>query len=948
MSINVSHERTYKVMAKDTHDDSFLDRPAVVYWGASADATYWTPGPNKQQVPGTLREALAHITKMQESDEKDGKSFLQGRLKPSKFRRQAADMGVMEFAGFDIESGEEPEPIAEKARGLGIHIEIHPSYSDGKPESKIATSAVMRHCKLGQEQEATGEQVLETMQATKGWLPHVVASAKFEGRKGHNYIVSHCPLPRFHVIIPFSKRLDLEELSMSPQGAATRWKMILEEIGGLLGIKDYDEKCTDLNRLFYPHRRPKGAEDRLIRVLGRGIDPYELKAATVSLADAPTKAAKNAGGDFKAKHAWRTPWLKAELDKYATKFRAADFVVFHEAAHETYADGVHTECPHPHASGANSIKDLFIINAEDATNKGGTFIFKCSHGTCKDVSSWQMLDTFIADREITRENFLEFVDRTEEIEQEAKIAADLAEITKEIAEAVAKITKASTAADVEAVLRLMAQREKGLQEEIDLEALKKSGPVGLQMLRGLLNKYRRERLLAAAAAAEAAPAPPAEESGVVIRETFKAKRRKIEAGNAAEPTWFMRDDGTHMRLNKNASKTRVEEFDSAAWQYELFTHAGPGDCPDGTWYSGAIQLMKGATDWQLPIFDAIAYVPIFSPDGSLRTTPGYDEATKTYLAPGFDFIPLPVVVTEEHVNKALDLIDEVGIDLPFSDSFGSVDTLQQYGEVYDKDGWALPNPERGKSSRAHWMAMIIQPFVRLMINGPVPIYNVDACTNGEGKTLCTWAPSIIYEGEPFAPTPLADDQDERRKALLAKLRRGPSYILFDNKNAGTVIDFPDLAAAVTASRYEGRELGHSWDINVKVSGSFIFTGVGTQFSAELKRRCVPIRIDSGMEDPTVGREFKHNFEGYLKENRRALVHAVHILVTWWVQNGRRRSPGGCLASFEAWEGVLGGILQAAGSLASCSPWDPTEIRPRGGPSGKMKKKSSKRWSTPSA
>jgi hypothetical protein len=445
---------------------TFLDRPAVVYWGAGADATQWYHGPKKFQQVTLLGEALADITKLQHSDEKDGLSFLQGALKKGKFRRQSVDMGTMEFACYDIESGEQPEPIAEKARALGIHLEIHPSYSDGKPESKIATSAVMRHCKLGPEQEATAEQVLATMKATKGWLTHVVASAKYEGRDGHKYNVSHCALPRFHVIVPFSKRLDLEKLSLTPAGAALRWKMILEEIGGKLQIKDYDPKCTDLNRLFYPHRRPPGAEDRLIRVLGVGIDPYELKAATVALGDATNdlqKRFKNAGGgDFKA-HAWRTPWLKAELDKYAKKFRAADFVAAHEAEHTPFSDGVNMACPNPHDSGTNSPIDCIIINAEDATNEAGNgFVFRCHiHNTCKDVSSWKMLDTFIADRpEITREKFLEFCDREEELE-----------LDKQITAAIAAITKKSTVADVESVLRLMAQRPAGMQDDIDIDAL---------------------------------------------------------------------------------------------------------------------------------------------------------------------------------------------------------------------------------------------------------------------------------------------------------------------------------------------------------------------------------------------------------------------------------------------------------------------------------------------
>ena len=344
---------------------------------------------------------------------------------------------------------------------------------------------------------------------------------------------------------------------------------------------------------------------------------------------------------------------------------------------------------------------------------------------------------------------------------------------------------------------------------------------------------------------------------------FSDARRAVEASNVSSPTLFVRDDGGYMRINSTGGKFRVEELNGPAWSFELYSRAGPGGGESGEWKGSEIAVMKGATDWRLPIFDALSYVPTFGPDGKLRTTSGYDASTRTFLAPGFDFVPLPATITREHVNAAVYLLRECVIDLPFSDSFGEVDKLPIYTANRDRDGWPIPNPARGRSSFAHWLAMVLQPYCRQLISGGVPIYNVDAPTNGDGKTYSTHPAGILFSGEELAPTPLADNQDERRKALVATLRKGLPYTLFDNVNAGRLIDFPDLAAATTASRYVGRELGVSHDVDVKVAGSFIFTGCGTEFSAELKRRNVPIKLDFGREDPTTGRVFKHNFKNFL-------------------------------------------------------------------------------------
>jgi hypothetical protein len=87
---------------------------------------------------------------------------------------------------------------------------------------------------------------------------------------------------------------------------------------------------------------------------------------------------------------------------------------------------------------------------------------------------------FVAEHpEITQEEFRKFIDTTEEDE-----------LAEQIKAAIGRIKKTSAVDDVEAILRWMAQRPEGMQDEIDLNTLAKNGPVGKRALRSSLNGYR--------------------------------------------------------------------------------------------------------------------------------------------------------------------------------------------------------------------------------------------------------------------------------------------------------------------------------------------------------------------------------------------------------------------------------------------------------------------------
>ncbi len=161
--------------------------------------------------------------------------------------------------------------------------------------------------------------------------------------------------------------------------------------------------------------------------------------------------------------------------------------------------------------------------------------------------------------------------------------------------------------------------------------------------------------------------------------------------------------------------------------------------------------------------------------------------------------------------------------------------------------------------------------------------------------------SVMVEGR---------DDEEWRKRLTAKLRQIPSIVLIDNLRRR--LDAAPLAAALTAPCWEDRILGKSETTRFPIHCVWIATGNNPQFSNELARRLVRIRLDAHVDQPWRREDFRHaDLLTWTRTNRAALVAACLTLGRARVAAGRPRHDG-ILGSFEAWAAIMGGILEAAG------------------------------------
>ena len=271
-------------------------------------------------------------------------------------------------------------------------------------------------------------------------------------------------------------------------------------------------------------------------------------------------------------------------------------------------------------------------------------------------------------------------------------------------------------------------------------------------------------------------------------------------------------------------------------------------------------------------------VPVFLQDGRLLATNGYDADSGYFVhLSGLDEIRTDLSIGD---SRRL-LLDELLVDFPFVDD----------------------------ASRAHAVALLLEPFVRSLIASPTPLYLLDAPTRGTGKTLLADTVAFVTLGGPASVMALPHDDDEIEKRITSFLLAGTSLVILDNVNS---LRSAALAAALTTTEWSGRMLGMSRIVRVRNGATWLATGNNVDLSDELARRIAPIRLDAGVARPEDRVDFRHpDLIAWVRSERPAIVSACVSLVRAWIDAGQ---PGGAasLGRFEAWARVLGGILDVAG------------------------------------
>jgi hypothetical protein len=289
--------------------------------------------------------------------------------------------------------------------------------------------------------------------------------------------------------------------------------------------------------------------------------------------------------------------------------------------------------------------------------------------------------------------------------------------------------------------------------------------------------------------------------------------------------------------------------------------------------------------WPFRPLEGITETPALRPDGTVLSEPGYDPLSRLiYMpAPG---IAIPSIrqapsKAERAAALALLLDDTLG-DFPFN----------------------------SPASRANCLALLLTPVLRPAIRGQVPCALLDAPKSGTGKGLISNITSQITTGRPAAMFAAPTNEPEWQKSVLAVLARGSTYVHIDEVNE---LRSPTLAAALTATTFEGRLLGRSQMVQVPQRATWVAAGNNIVVRGDLARRCYEIRLDAKVARPWLRTGFRHKeLLAWVAEHRPELLAALLTLARAWYAAGHPPAPVPPIGGFDEWARIVGGILAHAG------------------------------------
>ena len=150
----------------------------------------------------------------------------------------------------------------------------------------------------------------------------------------------------------------------------------------------------------------------------------------------------------------------------------------------------------------------------------------------------------------------------------------------------------------------------------------------------------------------------------------------------------------------------------------------------------------------MPPLRAVYRSPVYLPNGRLLSEDGY------YADSGIHVSTSGLGRTSAGMSQAeaVTLLKDALSDFPFLDA----------------------------PSAAHAMAMIVQPFIRPLIDGPTPLYLIDAPTRGTGKTLLANLACLLSDGSAARAMAMPRSDEELEKRITALLIAGHGTVLIDN------------------------------------------------------------------------------------------------------------------------------------------------------------------------
>jgi hypothetical protein len=926
----------------DGIDEAVLDRRIDIAYGHHAKSKEWI------NYSFTVEKFLSEYGKFS-MGRKDGPAIIQGKLGAGGGQRLAQFLVSNDLLILDLDNGAPLDEVVGRVRELGLFAVVWSTYSHMRPttgvtERELTKWAAANKITLGYTDEEVYDHCVDYLTTAKNkrpWLFRDVAgSVKREMTdKGVSFTVTHQPCPRFRVMFVLDKPFDF--MAGLKKERDDEWKQRYAAFadGFMAG---WDRACTDPARLMYLPRVPDLDTDlgstefqviagRMVDIERDGAlidDDNPFLEDTDGVAGRPGDPRHSGKGGVSPHFKPATPGLMEFVSQHKDLDVISlmrDYGEGDERGHNNDDLKMEFCCPfEEHHTNQDPNQTAFFM----AVTPGETWNMHCQTDGCKQRSGGDrlvFLDALMQKYQIPPLMLKGYSVHAQQegAERLAKIDAEAAEKKRVVLPQFEAITKESHLDDIRACLDVIARQDSAIERADLMEILAEKSGKKKTVLDQELKRVERARREAAAEGTRAEwPGDPTKVvevwshwdwtdivAGTYARFTsqnWKAPKVFIRPG--VQGTCHIRREGEHLC----AYPMTAASWDKALADTVVFKGLVDGEVRGVQPFPTLRSTISGTFEPDLPKLLTVSQIATFAPDGTLPLAECYVPSTQTYFIPNYTALPVPDVVTEDQLDEAFYWLTEAIRDFPFTDTFGGSDALPVKSDVQDEDGYWEPNWDRGVSSRAHAIALMLQPFARGLIDGPTPAFHIDKAAAGTGAGYLANVIFTIATGRPAAAQTLSPNPEEMAKAVTATLREAAPVVFFDNINHH--VDSAELASAMTTGIWKARILGQSELTTLDIRATWIFTGNNVTFTSELIRRLIPIRIDAATADPAADRgkgDFKHfPLQSWLVENRARLVWAAQVIIRNWFQQGK---PSGdrIVNSFDEWSRVMGGILKAA-------------------------------------
>ncbi len=943
-------------------DEEILSREIVVSHGTGRKCQRWVP--HKMAIVDFIAGLSSNKV-----GQKDGPAFTQGEIEGPERRGNLVTR--QHIFGLDVDCGYDIDTVHRIIGDLGLLAVIYTTHSHLTTKTEIAESALTKWADRNNIQvDATA--CRRYLVEERGYLPAIVENLVFHGRQmvqgvGASFVCEHAPMPKFRLVFFLDHPFDVMKEGDTTDAARKKWVRKIYGMARILGNLPIDQSCIDLSRLFYLPRRKTADSTFEIRIIaGKLLNLDEVPEVDPKKTDLfESVAAKLGGNNIKDSRTLANGmtvrrWAKLSADGFQIAELFRDYAP-DRIRQDQSEDKLTVECPfddqHSNA-GDNTDAGCWVLNGASATSDSG-FTFACSHNGCKKYDrldmlceaidkgwfpeealvdpNYQALDvTYEEEKEETEDDTSKDADdgedEDEDVPEELLDSAALAALFETLSKRSDALTETSSPRDSREILRRAVFS--GLQE-LDVgkiaQKVAKNTKTRIKHVDEEIKKLRKlkERSERRREAAENREADLEAEEQQFIRQNhirpvrgttlfytgayqsdeyaYAARLTKVfTAQNDKNPRVFDYSGSKIVAVlgsNNRFSIIDVTEKILVEEANKVITKVVPED--EGfkrvrISIDDVVPILADV-DVRLPPVERFEEMPYYTPDGRIVRDTGYDRGTRTLLARA-DGIDIPDFAFDR--NPSQDLVDEAVNEL-----FGTLFVDFPFDDAVDTD-------TNGNGSRCHLLAMMLQPIVRLMINGPTPFYLVDKPSPGTGGSLIVKTGLTVSSGaeEISTETEKTGQTDEEwRKTITSSFIAGKKDIFLDNINHR--VTSSALANLATASVWEDRILGKSTMVRYRNLTRVVIVGNNVTLSDELLRRCVMTRIDYKQGDPTQREKnggFKiDNIETHTKLMRGRYYAYLMVLVNRWIACGRPEFTDRTLASFESWARVMGGIMQAA-------------------------------------